>query len=132
MHEKEEKNRKDLKKIKQVLENLCYIDMLDYILEDDIFITLHDELSDKYLVDIDPNDYSSFSDDDKVVEDIKPYIVQRFGENFVLGFKDGEYYFLLFDTTIGDMKYWYVTKMNVDNLETAKKVGKLFELLEDM
>ena len=132
MTEKEEKNKKDLNKIKQILDNLCNIDMLDYILEDDIFITLQDELIDKYLVDIDPKDYSSFSDDDEVVEAIKPYIVEWFGENFALGFKDGEYYFLTFDTMIIDMKYWFISNMKVDNLETAKKVGKLFELLEDM
>lgn len=30
------------------------------------------------------------------------------------------------------MKYWYVSKMKVDNLETAKKIGSLFELLEDI
>ena len=132
MTEKEEKNKKDLNKIKQILDNLCNIDMLDYILEDDIFITLQDELIDKYLVDIDLKDYSSFSDDDEVVQAIKPYIVEWFGENFALGFKDGEYYFLTFDTMIIDMKYWFISNMKVDNLETAKKVGKLFELLEDM
>lgn len=132
MPEREEKNKKDLNKIKQILDNLCHIDMLGYILEDDIFITLQDELVDKYLIDIDSKDYSSFSDDDEVVEAIKPYIVEWFGENFVLGFKDGEYYFLSFDTMIRDMKYWFVSKMKVDNLETAKKVGKLFELLEDV
>lgn len=132
MTEKEEKNKKDLNKIKQILDNLCHIDMLGYILEDDIFITLQDELIDKYLVDIDTKDYSSFSDDDEVVEAIKPYIVEWFGENFAFGFKDGEYYFLSFDTMIRDMKYWFVSKMKVDNLETAKKVGKLFELLEDV
>lgn len=30
---------------------------------------------------------------------------------------------------IDDMKYWYVSNMKVDNLETAKKVGPLLELL---
>ena len=132
MAEKEEKNKKDLDKIKQILDNLYHIDMLDYILEDDIFITLQDELIDKYLADIDPKDYSSFSDDDEVVEAIKPYIVEWFGENFAFAFKDGEYYFLSFDTMIRELKYWFVSKMKVDNLETAKNVGKLFELLEDM
>lgn len=71
---------------------------------------------------IDPNDSSSFLDDDEVVEAIKPFIIEWFGENFGLGF----------DLQADNIKYWYVSKMKVDNSEIAKKVGKLFELLEDM
>lgn len=132
MNEKEENNKKDLDKLKQILDYLYDIDMLYFISEDELFYHLYNELDEKYLVDIDPKDSSSFSDDDEVVEAIKPYIVEWFGENFGLGVKDGEYYLLIFDMTVGDMKYWYVSKMKVDNLETAKKIGSLFELLEDM
>ncbi len=114
------------------MDNLFEIDMLDFILEYELFYNLNNELNEKYLVDIDPKDSSSFSDDDDVVEAIKPNIVEWFGENFGLGFKDGEYYFLTFDQKINDIKYWYVSKMKVADLETAKKVGSLFELLEDM
>lgn len=127
--EKEESNKKDLNKLKQILDYLYDIDMLDFISKDELFYHLYNELDEKYLVDIDP---SSFSDDDDVVEAIKPNIIEWFGENFGLGVKDGEYYFLTFDMKVGDMKYWYVSKMKVDNLETAKKVGSLFELLEDI
>ena len=132
MNEKEEKNKKDLNKLKQILDYLCEIDMLDFISKDELFYHLYNELDEKYLVDIDPKDSSSFSDDDEVVEAIKQNIIEWFGENFGLGVKDGEYYFLTFDMKVEDMKYWFVSKMKVDNLETAKKVGSLFELLEDM
>ena len=132
MNEKEEKNEKDLNKLKQILDYLCEIDMLDFISKDELFYHLYNELDEKYLVDIDPKDSSSFSDDDEVVEAIKQNIIEWFGENFGLGVKDGEYYFLTFDMKVEDVKYWYISKMKVDNLETAKKVGSLFELLEDM
>ena len=132
MNEKEEKNEKDLNKLKQILDYLCEIDMLDFISKDELFYHLYNELDEKYLVDIDPKDSSSFSDDDEVVEAIKQNIIEWFGENFGLGYKDGEYYFLTFDMKVEDVKYWYISKMKVDNLETAKKVGSLFELLEDM
>jgi len=132
MNEKEEKNKKDLNRLKQILDYLYDIDMLYFISEDELFYNLYCELDEKYLVDIDPKDSSSFSDDDEVVEAIKPNIIEWFGENFGLGVKDGEYYLLIFDMTVDDMKYWYVSKMKVDNLETAKKIGSLFELLEDI
>jgi len=43
----------------------------------------------------------------------------------VLGIKDGEYYLLTSDGKYGNMKYWFVSKMRVNDLETAKKVGSL-------
>jgi len=132
MDEKEEKNKKDLNRLKQILDYLYDIDMLDFISKDELFYHLYNELDEKYLVDIDPKDSSSFSDNDEVVDAIKPNIIEWFGENFGLGVKDGEYYFLTFDKKVDDMEYWYVSKMKVDNLETAKKVGSLFELLEDV
>lgn len=132
MDEKEEKNKKDLNRLKQILDYLYDIDTLDFISKDELFYHLYNELDEKYLVDIDPKDSSSFSDNDEVVEAIKPNIIEWFGENFGLGVKDGEYYFLTFDKKVDDMEYWYVSKMKVDNLETAKKVGSLFELLEDV
>ena len=132
MDEKEEKNKKDLNRLKQILDYLYDIDMLDFISKDELFYHLYNELDEKYLVDIDPKDSSSFSDNDEVVDAIKPNIIEWFGENFGLGVKDGEYYFLTFDKKVDDMEYWYVSKMKVDNLETAKKVGSLFELLEDI
>ena len=37
MNEKEEENKKNLNKLKQILDCLYEIDMLDFILEDEIF-----------------------------------------------------------------------------------------------
>jgi hypothetical protein len=132
MREKEEENKKNLERLKQILDYLYDIDMLDFIAEDEIFLHLFNELDGKYLVDIDPKDPSSFSDDHETVKAVKSNIVEWFGTDFGLGFKDGEYYFLSFDMQTTDKKYWYVSKMKVDNLETAKKVGSLFQLLEEM
>jgi hypothetical protein len=132
MNEKEEENKKNLNKLQKILEYLCDIDMLDFIIEDELFYHLYNELDNKYLVDIDPTDSSSFSDKGKEFMEIKPHIVQNFGENFGLAVKDGEYYLLSFDMKHDDISYWYISKMKVDNLETAKKVGSLFELLDDM
>ena len=131
-NENEEENKKNLNRLKQILDYLYDIDMLDFILGDELFYHLFNELDEKYLVDIDPKDSSSFSDDDEVVQAIKPHIIEWFGEDFGLGVKDGEYYLLSFDMKDDDIKYWYVSKMRVDNLETAKKVGSLFQLLNDM
>ena len=132
MNEKEEKNKKDLNKLKQILDYLCEIDMLDFISKDELFYHLYNELDEKYLVDIDPKDSSSFSDDDEVVEAIKQNIIEWLlssGLEKTLGL---ELKILTFDMKVEDVKYWYISKMKVDNLETAKKVGSLFELLEDM
>lgn len=131
-NENEEENKKNLNRLKQILDYLYDIDMLDFILGDELFYHLFNELDGKYLVDIDPKDSSSFSDDDEVVEDIKSHIIEWFGEDSGLGVKDGEYFLLSFDMKDDDMKYWYVSKMKVDNLETAKKVGSLLQLLNDM
>lgn len=131
MDEKEEKNKKNLNKLKQILDYLYDIDMLDFVTEDELFFHLYNELDNKYLVDIEPKK-ASFSDDDKIVKFIKSHIIEWFGENFILGVKDGEYYLLTFHYKEDDMNYWYVSKMKIDNLERAKKVGSLFKLLEDM
>ncbi len=127
-----EKNKRNLFKIKKIMDYIYDLDMLDFITEDEIFYHLFNELDQKYLVDIESNESSSFSDDDEIVKTIKPNIIEWFGEDFGLGFKDKEYYLLSFHMKQNDMKYWYVSKMKVDNLMTAKKVGALFELLEDM
>jgi hypothetical protein len=132
MNEKEEVNKKDLNKLKQILDYLYDIDMLHFILEDEIFYHLFNELDEKYLVDIDPKDPSSFSDDDEVVKAIKSNIIEWFGEDYGFGVKDGEYYLLMLDMQTDKVKYWYISKMKVDNLETAKKIGSLFHLLSDM
>ena len=130
MNEKEEENKKNLDKLKQILGYLCDIDMLDFIVEDELFYHLFNELDKKYLVDLDPSDPASFSHDSKEFKDIEPNIIEWFGENFGLGVKDGEYYLLSFDMKNNDASYWYISKMKVDNLETAKKVGSLFKLLD--
>ena len=127
---KENENKKNLNKLKQILDYLYDVDMLDFILESEIFYHLFNELDEKYLVDI--NSEYSFSDDDEEVKDIKSNIIEWFGEDFGLGFKDGEYYFLSLNFKEDDMKYWYVSKMKVDNLEKAKKVGSLLQLLADL
>ena len=131
MNEKEEENKKNLNKLKQIMDYLCDIDMLDFIVEDELFYHLFNELDTKYLVDLDPSD-SSFSHDSKEFKAIEPNIIEWFGENFGLGVKDGEYYFMSFDMKDKDVSYWYISKMKVDNLETAKKVGSLFVLLDEM
>lgn len=77
MNEKEGKNKKDLNRLKQILDYLYDIDMLYFISEDELFYNLYNELDEKYLVDIDPKDSSSFSDNDEVVEDIKPDIIRN-------------------------------------------------------
>ena len=128
MDEKE----KNLYKLKQILDYLCDIDMLDFIVEDELFYHLFNELDNKYLVDLDTSDPASFSNDSKEFKAIEPTIIEWFGENFGLGVKDGEYYLLSFDMKNKDVSYWYISKMKVDNLETAKKVGSLFGLLDDM
>ena len=132
MNEKEEENKKNLNKLKQILDHLCDIDMLDFILENELFYHLFNELDEKYLVDIYPSDTSSFSDGEKEFKTIEPNIIEWFGENFGLAVKDGEYYLLSLDMKHDDISYWYISKMKVDNVETAKKVGSLFELLDDM
>lgn len=132
MNEKEEESKENLDRLKRILDCLYGIDMLDYIAKDEVFYRLFNELDEKYLVNIDPEDPASFSDsDDKVIE-IKSNIIEWFGPDFGLGLKDGEYYFLMLDMETANKKYWFISKMKVDNLETAKKVGSLFQLLADL
>lgn len=131
MNKKEKPNKKDLDNLKQILDYLYDLDMLSFISEDEIFIHLYTEVDETWLVDVDPDDSSSFSEDDDVVETIDR-IPFDLGEKFVLGIKDGEYYLLISDGKYDDMKYWFVSKMRVNDLETAKKVGSLLRLLEDM
>jgi hypothetical protein len=131
MSKEEKPSKKNLDNLKQVLDYLYDIDMLSFILEDQIFDQLYSIVDKKYLVDADPNDSSAFSEDDDVVETIER-IPFDLGENFVLGIKDGEYYLLTSCGRIDDMKYWSVSKIRVNDLETAKKVGSLLRLLNDM
>ena len=131
MSKKEKPNKNDLDNLKQILDYLYDLDMLSFISEDEIFIHLYTEVDEKWLVDVDPDDSSSFSEDDDVVEAIDK-IPFDLGENFILGIKDGEYYLLTSDGKHDDMKYWFVSKMRVNDLETTKKVGSLLRLLQDM
>lgn len=131
MNEKEEENKENLNRLKRILDYLYDIDMLDYIVRDEVFYHLFNELDEKYLVSIDP-DPASFSDSDDKVTEIKSNIIEWFGTDFGIGLKDGEYYFLMLDMETANTKYWFISKMKVDNLETAKKVGSLFQLLSDL
>ena len=57
-NENEEENKKNLNRLKQILDYLYDIDMLDFILGDELFYHLFNELDEKYLVDIEPKDWS--------------------------------------------------------------------------
>jgi len=132
MNEKEEEGKENLNRLKRILDYLYDIDMLDYIVRDEVFYHLFNELDEKYLVDMEPEDPASFADSDDAVKTIKSNIVEWFGTDFGLAVKDGEYYFLSLDMETANTKYWFISKMKVDNLETAKKVGSLFQLLADL
>jgi len=127
MNEIQESDKKNLDKIKQMLDYLYDIDMLNYMLDDELFYHLLDELNEKYVIDIDPE--HSFSDDSEEIKAINT-IVERYGEDYILAVKDGGYILLSLSMIEDDTRYWDMSKIDTDNLETARKVVFLIELLD--
>ncbi len=127
MNEIQESDKKNLDKIKQMLDYLYDIDMLNYMLDDELFYHLLDELNDKYVIDIDPE--HSFSDDSEEIKAINT-IVERYGEDYILAVKDGGYILLSLSMIEDDTRYWDMSKIDTDNLETARKVVFLIDLLD--
>lgn len=74
MNEREE-NKKNLNKLKQILDYLYDIDMLGFVLKDELFYNLFNELDEKYLIHIDSAG-SSFSDENEEVKAIKSNIIE--------------------------------------------------------
>jgi hypothetical protein len=127
-----ESDKMILNKVKQTLDYLYDIDMLFHILEDmnfyDPFSNLYPELSSKYLTPIDL-EYEPFSEDSDEVKSMKP--IEWFGEKNGLVVKDNDY-FLISPVVECGVKYWYIDKISTNNLEMARKITSIFELLNDI
>lgn len=121
-----------LNKIKQTLDYLYDIDLLFHILEDmnfyDSFANIYPELSSKYLAPIDL-EHAPFPEDSDEVKSMKP--IEWFGEENGLVVKDNDY-FLVSPVIECDVKYWYIYQISTNNLEMARKITSIFELLNDI
>jgi hypothetical protein len=118
-----------LNKVKQLLDGLYDIDMLCYILEDEsfyeIFSNIFPVLCTKYLTSID-SECEPFSEDSEEVKTMGP--VEWFGKDHGLVVKDNEY-FLVSPVVECGAKYWYIDKINTNNLERVRKIVSAFEYL---
>ena len=125
-------DKKIFGEVKQMLDYLYDIDMLYHILEDemfyDLFSNIFPELSMKYLISIDLY-HGPFSEYSEEVKTMKP--IEWFGEDHGFVIKDNEY-FLLTGVTEYDVKRFYIDKIDTDNLEMARKIVSIFEILGDM
>lgn len=113
-------DEKKLVELQEALPSLNELDMLEWLWNGDIKGGIFNELCDKYLIREEDNYYA---DDSEEVNDIKPYIIEWFGEDHAFAIKDGEYILLSFAMIEDDMKYWDISKINVNNQEMARKIA---------
>ncbi len=111
-------NEKKLVELQEALPSLNELDVLECIweLKEEMF----NELCDKYLINQDDEYYA---EDSEQIKDIRPYIIEWFGEDYAFVIKTGEYFLLSFAIKEDDMKYWEISKINVNNQEMARKVA---------
>lgn len=116
-------DEKKLKELQEALPILNELDVLEYLWNSDNRCYIFDELCEKYLIDDEDGYY--YPDDSEEINIIKPYIIEWFGEYYAFAIKDGEYTLLSCAVIDDGMKYWDISKINVDNQEMARKIAYL-------
>lgn len=117
-------DEKKLKELQEVLSSLNELNLLECLWNSDNRNYIFNELYDRYLIHDEEDEYY-YSDEEEKINAIKPYIIERFGENYAFAVKDGEYILLSFAMMEDGVKYWDISKINVNNKEMARKIAYL-------